>query len=198
MTENKETKCREFFQNRNKLGRNFWNDLGKKHPCCECELVSVSDYSPGPVNDHETLLSVVTSENYLSIDGCIEPTFFEQRITNGMSTDRKGYTSQQSHNLRATKLVEGNNKKKNCGSIEISVKTIREINHHGMRAIAVYDTALSENISHAEIAGTEVPLKGAKDRRILRAKLRKSVLNATLHNRLVLESSELFLYGNSR
>ncbi len=193
MTGIKKKECREFFKNRGRFRQNFWTELGKRHPSCECEGVSVSDYSPGPVGNDETLLSVVTSMRYVSIDGQIDPTFFDERITNGLSTDRKKYTSIKCHNLRASELVMGDEKKQNCGSIEISVKILREIDHFGMRAIAVYDTALSENRSHAEIASTEVPLKGEKDRKLLRAKLRKSALKATLHNRQVLESSELFI-----
>ncbi len=188
MTGNKKTECRRFFQNRVQLSKDFWNELGIIHPCCECERISVSKYSPGPVNDDETLLSVVTSKHYVSIDGYIEPTYFDKRMSNGMSTDRKQYTSLKSHNLRASELVEGDEKKENCGSIEISVELIRKINYRGMRAIAVYDTALLENKSHAEIACTEVP----PDRKLHRANLRKSVLDATLHNGQVLESSELW------
>ena len=162
------------------------------HPCCECELVSISDYSPGPVNDNETLLSVVTSKAYVSIDGHIEPTFFDKRMNDGLSADRKKHTSLRDYDLRASKLIEENERRENCGSIEISVKIIRKINYYGMRAVAVYDTAFPENISHAEIACTEIPPKGTKDRKRLRAKLRKSVLEATLNNGQVLNSSELF------
>ncbi|MCY4289721.1 MAG: hypothetical protein OXC63_14165 [Aestuariivita sp.] len=142
--------------------------------------------------DDETLLSVVTSDYYISADGQIEPTFFDKRISDGMSVDRKRYTSLPVYDLRASRLVEANEKKTNCGSVEIAVSIIRKIKHRGVRAIAVYDTAFSDNIAHAEIACTEVPPKGTEDRKRLRAKLRMSVLQATLHNRRVLTASELF------
>jgi len=192
ITRNKKAQCRKFFDGRCKSGRSFWDDLGRAHPSCECERVSVSDYSPGPVNDDETLISVVTSKRYVSLDGRVEPTFFDERVSEGMSADRREYTSQHCHDLRAQKLVEGNSQKEYCGSIELEVGFVREIYHEGMRAIAVYDTALYENRSHAEIACTEVPPKGTDNRKKHRANLRRKILNAVLHDGSVLSSSDLF------
>ena len=190
------TQCRKFFECRDKAGKDFWNRLGREHPCCECEDVSVSEYSPGPFKDDETLLSVVPCRRYMSSDDRVEPMIFDSRMSDGKSTDRKKYTTLQCYDLRARKLAEGNPKKENCGSIELSVRNIRNIDHEGMRAIAVYDTALPQNMSHAEIACTEVPPKGTDDRKRHRAKLRRDVLKATLHDGRVLKSSELF--GNQK
>ncbi len=151
----------------------------------------MSEFSPGPVKDDETLLSVVTSKNFIS-NGYIEPTLFESRMSNGISTDRKNYTTLTDYDMRAEKLVEENPKKSNYGSIALLVGGIRKINLEGQRAIAVYDTALRENRSHAEIACTEVPPAGTQSRKKLRASLRRKVLDATLHGGRVLSSSALF------
>lgn len=186
------TQCRKFFDDRRKYGSRFWEELEKAHPYCECERVSVSGYSPGPVDDDETLISVVTSENYLTEDGRIEFTFFDQRISKGMSVDRKKYTSRHCYDLRAEKLIGASPRKENCGSIELEVKAIRKINYKEIRAIAVYDTALRENKSHSEIVCAEVPPKGTDNRTKLRAELRKEILKAVLNDRRVLSSSDLF------
>lgn len=113
-------------------------------------------------------------------------------MANGISTDRKLHTSREDYDLRAQQLVNGNVKKQNCGSIELSVEIIRRINHDGKRAIAVYDTALKQNRAHAEIACTEVPPQETAGRKKIRATLRKKVLDATLHDGRVLNSSHFF------
>ena len=139
-----------FFGRRTEIGKDFWSELGKVHPRCECEVVSVSEHSPGPVVDGETLLSVVTSEGFVAHDGRVEPTLIDSRMSNGISTDRKVHTTLQAYDLRAKKLVEENPKKTNLGSIELSVERIRCIKHESERAIAVYDTGLLENKSHVQ------------------------------------------------
>lgn len=184
--------CRSFFDRRSEIGSSFWEKLGELHPDCVCESVAVSEHSPGPVKDEETLVSVVTSERFVTPDGHLEPTLFESRMSNGVSTDRKTHTSLEEYDERAEAIVKGNSMKTNCGSIELSVAVIRTICYNGKRAIAVYDTALECNTSHAEIACTEIPLPGTKDRKKQRAALRKNVLDAALHDGQVLTSSQIF------
>ena len=122
----------------------------------------------------------------------VVPTLFDSRMSNGISTDRKAHTTLHAYDLRAKKLVEENPKKTNLGSIELSVEKIRCIHHEGERAIAVYDTGKPENTSHAEIACTEVPPAETPDRKKLRARLRRKVLDAALHDGFVKTSSALF------
>lgn len=192
VTSKNETSCLNFFERRNEFESDFWGNLGKNHPLCECEVVSVSAHSPGPVLNGETLLSVVTHRGFVSLDGKVEPTLFESRMSNGISTDRKSHTTREEYDLRAEKLVNANPKKSNLGSIELSVASIRDIKHERERAIAVYDTALLENFSHAEIACTETPPAETPGRKKLRAKLRKKVLDSVLHDGRVQDSSSLF------
>lgn len=184
--------CREYFDHRCEFGDTFWSALDARHPECVCEGVAVSEYSPCPVASSETLVSVVTNETYVAKTGKLEPTFFDKRISNGISTERKRFTSKSDYDLRATKLVEGKANKANCGSIELSVGGIRAIQHNGKRAFGVYDTAQEENIAHAEIASTNVPPPGTKERKRIRAKLRSSLLKVVLHDCRILDSSEIF------
>lgn len=184
--------CQAFFDQREILDDKFWDSLGKAYPGCECERMCVSRYSPGPVADRETIVSVVTSRSYVSHHGQVEPTLFERRMSNGISTDRKAYTTLEDYDHRAESLVAESEKKEICGSIELLVGGIRGISFDGDRAIAVYDTALKENTSHAEIACTEIPAAGTPGRKKLRATLRKRVLDACLHDGRVIPSSEIF------
>ena len=186
------SECYKFFERREEIGPDFWEEVGKNHSLCECENFSVSMFSPGQIKDDEILVSVVTSKNYITPDGKIEPTLIDQRIKNGISTDRKLHTDLSSYDLRAKKLVEGNANKSVCGSFELLVSRIREIDYEGARAFAVYDTALLENPAHAEIACTEIPPPETPERKKLRAKLRKRVLDSVLNDGRILQSSEIF------
>lgn len=184
--------CMKHFMRRDEFGEDFWGSLGGAFPNCVCEQQAVSQFSPGPVLDSERLVTVVTSEKFISDDGRVEPTVFDSRISNGVSVDRKGHTTLAEYEARAEELVASNDKKANCGSIEIKANLIREIKHEGQRGVAVYDTALSHNTSHAEIACTEVPLPKTERRKQVRAHLRRKILDACLHERRVLPAQEIF------
>ena len=156
--------CRDFFGRRQELGDRFWKKLDEHLPECICESVAVSEHSPGPIADTETLVSVITNNRYVDQDGRVEHTLFDSRISNGISTNRKNYTSRCEHELRADKLVGNSPEKSNCGSILMSVNIIRSIRHNNRRAFGVYDTAQKENQSHAEIVATSVPPPGTHER----------------------------------
>lgn len=183
--------CRNFFECHEEHDSDFWKELGQRFPDCKCERSSVSRYSPGPVGDSESPLTVVTSDKYMN-EGKVDATLFQSRISNGISTDRKDHTNKAEYDRRAENLVANSPNKTNCGSIEMSVSEIRKIYHQESRAIAVYDTALEENPAHADIVSTEIPPIGTPGRRKLLGKIRRNVLNSVLHNGHVLTSEEIF------
>ena len=184
--------CSEYFSRRLELNSEFWKELDVRHPECMCEKVSVSKYSPDPVSNSEILVSVVTNRSYVTSDGKLSPTLFDNRIKNGISADRKKVTTKIDYDLRSNKIVENGVNKVNCGSIALSVARIRAIKHNGKRAFGVYDTAFKENISHAEIASTNIPPPGTTDRSKIRAELRRGLLRSVLYNCRVLNSTEIF------
>ena len=184
--------CSGYFSRRLELGNEFWTELDVRHPECMCEKVSVSKYSPYPVENSEILVSTVTNRNYVASDGKLLSTLFDRRIKNGMSTERKKITTKIDYELRSKKIVEKGVNKVNCGSIALSVAKIRAIKHNGKRSFGVYDTALKENIPHAEIASTNTPPPGTTDRSKIRAELRRALLGSVLYNCRVVNSTEIF------
>ena len=184
--------CQDFFSRREDFKKDFWSDLDSDFPDCQCEAFRVSEFSPGIIENQETLLAVITSEGFVSDAGKVEPTFFETRMATGFSTDRKQFTTQVEYDERAAQLKEINAERENYGSIEISVEGIRSVTYSDKRAVAVYDTGLKENPSHAEIVMTAIPPKGTKRRKRIRSELRREILNACLHEKKVLPSSEIF------
>ena len=186
------TKCQVFFNRRKELNKDFWSKLGAEFPNCRCEKVSVSEFSPCLIDDHETLLSVVTSKSYISKRGQVEPTLFDNRLSNGISTDRKQHTTLAEYKKRSAQLVKENEKKTDFGSIELAVKSIRSMTHKGKRVFAVYDTGLEKNPSHAEIVQTEIPSPKTPCRTKIRSQLRRKILDACLHEKKVVPPSDIF------
>lgn len=185
--------CQTFFQRREELGTEFWSELGKSHPRCECEQVSVSTYSPGPVKDNEILLSVVTKSEFISTKGCVQMTFVESRIKNGLSTNRKQHITKHEHDRLANELAQRYKDRVNYGSVELSVAEIRDIIHEDERAFGVYDTACEDNVAHAEIGCTEYPPPKTQGRKKIRIVLRDQLLKSVQHGGRILDSEQIFI-----
>lgn len=190
-SEEPSNECAKFFASREDHGGEFWKHLDTTHPECACEACRVSPFSPGPLDDAETVVTVITNKRYVSDIGTIEPTMFDQRISNGISVDRRMHTTLDEYTARAEQLTVGEGKS-DCGSIELSVAILREIRHGSARAFAIYDTALENNTAHAEIACTEVPEQGTPARKAVRSNLRRSILNACLHEKKVMQAGDIF------
>lgn len=185
-------RCRYAFDRREKES-NFWEWLDLGFKSCICEQVSVSRHSPGKVRDDEKLVPVITSHSYVAADGTLLPTIFDQRIKTGMSVDRRDFTNRAEFDERAKRLVSENpSKRQYLGAVSFSAKAVRQVFHNGVRCFGVYDTALSNNAAHAEIAQTEEPALGAQDRKAIRARLRKSLLAGIDHGGKVVSSSVAF------
>ncbi len=148
--------CQKLILKRNNVEA-FWSKFDDEMPECCCEKVSVSPYSPYPITSDEKLASVITSERYVSgTTGKARKTIAD-RLHNGISADRVIHTDLSSFELRAYSLVESHQAKRYIGVIVFSSSALRRINHDQNRFFAVYDTAIKENIAHAEIVMTNYP-----------------------------------------
>ena len=91
----------------------------------------------------------------------------------GLSVDRKMHTTPEAMKARRDqKLQEKKDKNwKDAGAAMLAVETVRNISDStGTRAFVVVDTALPENISHADILAAD-PTRGQAYARELRALL---------------------------
>ena len=153
--------------------------MDEEFPDCCCEQISVSAYSPGPINPNERLASVIPrSKYYHPKTKVILPTIGD-RIFNGLSVDRILHTNKSDFKERGNKIVSKDAEKNFHGAISFSTSTLRSIYYKGHRCFAVYDTALKENKSHAEIVQTNIPKEGNKrQRKEIRSSIRSRITNA--------------------
>jgi hypothetical protein len=115
--------------------------------------------SPGPVQDDETLARFVPSENYYDTETKrVLPNLFEAASQNGMSVTRI-------EKAGVEQLAKQQADSKYHGYVNAKASDVRSI-FHGIldaeankvirqkRAFAIYDTALPENVLHADICQT--------------------------------------------
>ena len=174
-------------------GRNsFWERLYNLDPKCTSERLRVSALSPGPVLSYELVVSAVESAAYVGEDNKISPTFFDNRMSTGLSVDRVLHTTPSAFEDRVQQRISGNSKKSYQGVVVISVSTIRKSYEGGSRCFGVHDTALDENRAHGEISQTNHPPDGTPDRTRMRALIRSSALSAIMFEKKVVPAADAF------
>jgi hypothetical protein len=131
-------------------------------PNCECEKFSVSEHSPGRVEDAETLTRFVFYRDHLDKTGkYAKPSLFSHACTNGCSIQREVLATPGELSSFVDQFIadKARNPKvswfgvltSNCGA----VRGLRSPSQPTERAAAVYDTALPNNAAHAEIFKTQ-------------------------------------------
>ncbi len=128
----------------------------------EWEKESVSSYSCGTVKDDEGLARNIFSPHHYDIStGSLTTLAFDDILNKGLSVLR-------CNQVDTAKIIEiGKNKKKDThgyhGYIRVQAKTIREYVVDSKRAMAIYDTAMIDLFSHADICSISVTSKSSKN-----------------------------------
>lgn len=172
------------------------------YPDCECEKYSVSDHSPGLVENCELLIRTVYSPIQINqATGQVDPAFFRNdALKRGLSINRKLHVSQADLRKRIEcKIARDRNAGKErdefyrvvtarCGDVR------RLVSEDGERLFCVYDTASEEDVSHADICQSLEPPPGTPDRRMLSKKI-----SSRLFDVFVGEATDLAtVYSNDR
>jgi len=127
----------------------------------EWEKESVSPYSIGIVEDNENLArNIFSPHHYDPKTGNLTSLAFDDILNKGLSVLRFDYTG----NDEVIRI--GQHKKKDTheyhGYITVQAKCIREYIIDPKRAMAVYDTAMVDLLTHADICSISVMTKGNK------------------------------------
>ena len=123
-------------------------------PNCGCELQSLSPYSPGVVENEETILRMVCFSMHVRRSGTgLLPTFFDHVFSKGMSAQRFESTSNENLADWINMFLGKIDKQAWIGYVLASCKTIREVLHgeKNLRAFCVYDAAFDGNPNHIEV-----------------------------------------------
>ncbi|TAE59188.1 MAG: hypothetical protein EAZ87_10515 [Nostocales cyanobacterium] len=144
---------------------------------CNCEKVSVSQYSPGRIEDDEILIRQIYSPIHIDQEtGKVNSLAFDDAKDKGMSVNRKTYTSLEELNKKVEyklKLDQERGKDRDfIGVVYTTCKNVRAIKtNDNIKAFCVYDTGNKHDISHADICQTiSSRVEGSK----MRFKLRKA------------------------
>ena len=158
----------------------------EEFPDCECEEVSVSDYSPALVRDDELLIRTLYSPIQINQDtGWVDPAHFRNdAMKRGFSVNRKSHVSEADLRKRIESKIardRGEGKKRDdfYGVVTARSRDIRrQISKHGKRLFCVYDTAVEEDVSHADICQALDLPPGTPDRRMLSKKISSLLFEA--------------------
>lgn len=121
-----------------------------------CEGVTVSEFSPGFVQDNEFLArSVVDPDHYQR--GELHESLFDDMFKFGMSCIRSNHESKDKIHARGKGRIRGRVTpkgvaKKYVGYVLLSVEFLRNIDLD--RGVRVYDTAEQDFISHADVVAS--------------------------------------------
>lgn len=150
-----------------------------------CEKQSVSEYSPGRVEDQEYIARQIHSPIHVDDEtGEIKSAAFDDAFTMGLSVNRLAYSTEREIHELGEKKAENdrsNNKKRQySGFIKAKASEIRSFIENDCRVFSIYDTALKDIIHHADLfvlilgPNTELspvlPKKAARMERRLRLK----------------------------
>lgn len=121
----------------------------------DLENKKVVGRSPGVVADNEQLARILISPLHVNEDGSIQRTAFNDCSSFGLSSNRMTFCSESEIHEQGEKKAEKdrlkNPDKQYYGFIKCNAKLVRDLNENGCQIFGIYDTALRDNINHADI-----------------------------------------------
>lgn len=143
--------CEEFFrehaENREKV-----KALQKIADAPAWQALSASRHSPSVVADEEIICRQVPDPTFVDAGtGEIKPALFDDINNKGMSVDRLAHSplEQIAERARARFKPQGRSLH---SVVHLSTNAVRRLlSINGIEALGVYDTALADNISHADV-----------------------------------------------
>lgn len=133
--------------------------IDDSYPDAYCECETVSKFSPGVVMSGEFLHRFVFSPLHIN-DGEVLPTLFSDAKDKGLSCewseneliapDSHGRGRKQAASYNLTKPDE-KPERTYMGAVTASCLRLRELAMNDKRLLAVYDTSLEENVTHADV-----------------------------------------------
>ena len=187
--------CQTLFSNRNDKAGDFWKILDEQIPDCKCEQVSVSSLSPCPIKPSEELVSIIPHEKYVNLSTNKVKTNIADRLQNGLSVDRIRYTNKSNLEKNAQDITSRDTNMSFLGVFTFSTSKLGNICRDNHRCYAVYDTALSDNISHAEVIQTNYPNEEnltKNEKKEIRRDIRKLITGALGHDGKMVSLEEIF------
>ena len=158
------TECREFFQRldaecESKQDGSIRGDrlrAERRERLIEWESQTASQHSPGPIESGEKIRKALFQGQDI-VEGSLYRGTFSSLVTIGFSADRINHTTADDSKNRFARMASAT--RALYGYIDVDVADLRARRYkedeknpdaESVRAIAVYDTALEDNVAHAE------------------------------------------------
>ncbi|WP_133510242.1 hypothetical protein [Candidatus Thiosymbion oneisti] len=137
------------------------SQISKSRPGCSCESESVSIHSPGPVDNPEKVARLIYSPLHTDEKtGKVTEAAFSDAKDKGLSVQRMAHaTNTRIRTIGENKLArdhaQGKTDREFLGIVTGGVDSIRGLTHgNSERAFCVYDSALPDVPSHADVCQT--------------------------------------------
>jgi hypothetical protein len=130
-------------------------EVDTRFPGFECEDCSISEYSPGKVEQNEKVVFLTIHPiHFDDTTGVLSPVAFEQLTRNDLSLLRCSHAKREEFVYVLSRLVSGGS-----GRVErsvercclVDVEAIRQAKDSNSRVFGVYDTAIKELPAHASV-----------------------------------------------
>jgi hypothetical protein len=148
----------------------------EQFPDCKCEKCSVSEYSYGVVENEEVLIRTLYSPVQINGEtGYVDPVHFRQdALKRGLSVNRKTHTTEERLRAKIRAKIASDKAKGKRRDDFYKVVTARcgeirnLVGEDGQRLFCVYDTAKSDDRSHADVCQAVDPPPGTPNRTSIR------------------------------
>ncbi|WP_141232959.1 hypothetical protein [Pseudomonas sp. Irchel 3A7] len=126
---------------------------------CTCEHVSISRFSPSPVQNEENIAACASHPHHSDKAGNVTHKVFDRAFTQGLSVTRLAVAEGGMAQVISTCVAIDAKKKGKTfmGVVTLTVDDVRNIIFKGCnsRAFNVYDTAYQSNPAHADVVGSK-------------------------------------------
>lgn len=169
--------CRAIF-NSAMSGSSLQDEVYETFSNGECEQCSVSEHSPGPVENDEILTKLIVDPIHFD-NGIVSPAAFTDAYTLDLSLFRENYAGDAELQLAINQIKATGQKKDPIQKRQIvavmhaSAAAVRQLQleEPNERMCLVYDTAEADKPAHASIFTPSRARKSKKDQRAIRRAL---------------------------
>jgi hypothetical protein len=128
-------------------------EVDTRFPEFQCELCSVSEHSPGKIEESEKVVFLTIHPiHYDEITGTLSPIAFEQLTKNDLSVLRHTYAKQEEYERVLSSLTSRGKVERSVDRCcLVDVESIREVTDGKSRVFGIYDTAIEPLPAHASV-----------------------------------------------
>lgn len=168
------TTCRELFSTPGLKGKELQERVECQFPNGVCEAEAVSEHSPGPVEDMETLTRLIFAPIHVDTDGLPIPMAFSDAWNSDLSVFREERASDLELDLAITQIKQiglAKEPPKPRKLVAVSMATasqVRAVSLNNSRVFRVYDTAEAKKPHHASVFVTKEGRAGMSEKQVRR------------------------------